>query len=191
MAQHKPTSLNADDISAMLQMAKDAVHYFAGHRHEANCSFFNEAGVDWQLSLSEVPATLASQPEIKCCKDTDAIFFMRMKEQLDDGKEKLGARVFIAPIVVTKTGVKEFPFILNTWEAMPPHWMSPSPSAASSSHIDKNTENLISYFEKCLDRSSMGDMPGLEEEQATRDEKDEMNTVALALAEGALEEDSD
>jgi hypothetical protein len=173
MAQSESTSsLSAEDIKLMLDMAKDAVHNFAGHRHEAGCAFFTEPNVDWQLSLSEVPATLASQPDIKHCNANDAIFFMRMNE-LTNGERTLGGRVFLGPIMATKTGIHTFPYVLNTWDAMPPHWMSrsasaASSSAASSSAVDKETEKLITYFERCIDMSSMkhecDDMPGLEED---------------------------
>jgi hypothetical protein len=170
--------LNAEDIKLMLDMAKDAVHNFAGHRHQSNCGFFTEPNVDWQLSLSEVPATQASQPEIKDCGANDAIFFMRMNELNWHGERKLEGRVFLAPIMATKTGIHAFPYLLNTWNAMPPHWISRSASAASSSAVDEETKKLISYFEKCLDMTSMkhecNDMPGLEE---AVDEKDAMNTA--------------
>jgi len=185
MAQSKQTSLNEDDIKAMLEMAKDAVHYFAGHRREANCAFFSEPNVDWQLSLTEVPATLMSQPDIKYCSPIDAIFFMRMKEIiLNSSEEKLGARIFLAPIMATKTSLQQFPYVLNTWPGMPPHWMTQAPgsAAASSSAPDSETEKLVSYFEACLDKSSMNEMPGLEEDlevAAAGAGADEMNTAAL------------
>lgn len=180
MAQPNAMSVNQDDIKTMRDMVKEAINLFAKERARANVACFNEAGVDWQLSLSEVPVTLASQPNIQQCGENDAVFFLRMNEKLEDGRDKLDARVFMAPIMASKTGTREVPYILNTWPAMAPRWQGPVERCSK-----KDEENLTSYLCWCLDSSSMSQMPGLDEmgdEQATGGAEDTMDAAAAIYA---------
>lgn len=176
-------AVSADDIKTMQSMVKEAVNLFAKERSRANVSCFNETGVDWQLSLSEVPVTLKSQPSVKNCSANDAIFFMRMTEKAEDGRDKLDARVFMAPIMATKTGFGEVPYILNTWPAMRPKWQG---SATADARSLKDEENLTSYLCWCLDSSSMSQMPGLDEDEgAAGGGEDEMNSAAIYASQAA------
>jgi len=178
--------VNEDDIKTMQHMVKEAINLFAKERSRANVTCFNETGVDWQLSLSEVPVTLKSQPSVKNCSPNDAIFFMRMTEKADDGRDKLDARVFMAPIMATKTGFGEVPYILNTWPAMRPKWQG-SPAAEARSSVS-DEEKLTSYLCWCLDSSSMSQMPGVDEEEdegAAGGGDDEMNTAAIYASQAA------
>lgn len=183
-ASSSAIAVNEDDIKTMQNMVKDAVNLFAKERSRANVTCFNETGVDWQLSLSEIPVTLKSQPAVKNCSANDAIFFMRMTEKAEDGRDKLDARVFMAPIMATKTGFGEVPFILNTWPAMQPKWQgSPAAEARSSK---KDEENLTSYLCWCLDSCSMSQMPGMDEDEgAAGGGEDEMNTAAIYASQAA------
>ena len=204
MAQPTPTSVSEDDLKTMHAMSKEVVNLFAKERARANADCFHESEVDWQLSLTEVPVTLLSQPSIQHCGPMDAVFFMRMTEKRADGQEKLDGRVFLAPMMVTKTGAYHVPFILNTWPAMRPKWMSGGgyklgdPLGAAAK---KDEANLASYFEWCLDSCSMNQMPGLEdedEEGAPAAEDAEMSNAAAAAGSASAkdlvedeEEDSD
>jgi hypothetical protein len=187
-------AVNEDDIKTMQSMVKEAINLFAKERSRANVTCFNETGVDWQLSLSEVPVTLKSQPSVKNCSANDAIFFMRMTEKAEDGRDKLDARVFMAPIMATKTGFGEVPYILNTWPAMRPRWQG---AAMPDERSRKDEENLTSYLCWCLDSSSMSQMPGLDEDEgAAGGGDDEMNTASIRASQIATgvrihEDDSD
>ena len=178
-ASSSAIAVNDDDIKTMQSMVKEAINLFAKERSRAHVTCFNETGVDWQLSLSEVPVTLKSQPSVMNCSANDAIFFMRMTEKAEDGRDKLNARVFMAPIMATKTGFGEVPYILNTWPAMRPKWQgSGGAEEARSSRADE--EKLTSYLCWCLDSSSMSQMPGLDEDEgAAGGGEDEMNTAAI------------
>lgn len=185
-ASSSAIAVNEDDIKTMQHMVKEAINLFAKERSRANVTCFNETGVDWQLSLSEVPVTLKSQPSVKNCSANDAIFFMRMTEKADDGRDKLDARVFMAPIMATKTGFGEVPYILNTWPAMRPKWQGSPAAEARSSRSDE--EKLTSYLCWCLDSSSMSQMPGVDEEEdegAAGGGDDEMNTAAIYASQAA------
>ena len=176
-------SISAEDIKEMQSMVKEAVNLFAKERARANVACFHEPGVDWQLSLSDVPVTLESQPSVKYCGHNDAVFFMRMTEKLEDGRDKLDARVFMVPIMASKTGTREVPYILNTWPAMKPKWLCPSQMESSEAAL-KDEASLTSYITWCLDQSSLSQMPGLDEEsdgdEAAGGGAEEMSNAASA-----------